>query len=114
MSAQPPRGREAVTTYELVEAFDDVAAWLAVRIETGRTHQIRVHMAHLGHPVLGDPLYGRRRPVGGLGAPERQMLHAEELSFEHPVRNERMTFVAPLPADMLGWIERLRGGEHDG
>ncbi len=107
MSAQPPRGRKAVTTYDLIEAFGDVAAHIAVRIETGRTHQIRVHMAHLGHPVLGDPLYGRNKPLGNLGTPERQLLHARRLTFQHPARNETLVFEASLPEDMVQWIEKL-------
>jgi 23S rRNA pseudouridine1911/1915/1917 synthase len=108
MSARPPRGRDAVTVYDVVETFGDLAARLAVRIETGRTHQIRVHMAHVGHPVLGDPLYGRRKPVGDLGVPRRQMLHAHRLTFRHPVAAKLLTFEAPLPEDMVEWIERLR------
>lgn len=112
MSAQPPRGRRAVTVYEVTEVFGDEAALVAVMIETGRTHQIRVHMTYVGHPVLGDAVYGRGRPVADLGVPERQMLHARRLSFVHPVTKERLTFEAPLPADMVGWINRLRGGKH--
>ena len=110
MSAQPPRGRTAISTYTLVEAFGDVAAQLAVTIETGRTHQIRVHMSHVGHPVLGDQLYGRSKPIGTLGIPDRQLLHARQLVLKHPVSNEELTFEAPLPEDMSSWIENLRHG----
>jgi 23S rRNA pseudouridine1911/1915/1917 synthase len=107
MSAQPPRGRNAVTTYDLVEAFGDVAAHVALRIETGRTHQIRVHMAHLGYPVLGDSIYGRNKPLGDLGTPERQLLHARKLTIQHPGSNETLVFEAPLPEDMTQWIKQL-------
>jgi len=109
MSAQPPRGRQAVTHYEVVEAFGDVAAHVTVRIETGRTHQIRVHMAHIAHPVLGDPLYGRNKPLGDLGTPARQLLHARRLSIEHPVSGEQLVFEAPLPQDIVEWIKKLGG-----
>ncbi|MDR0993873.1 MAG: RluA family pseudouridine synthase [Verrucomicrobiota bacterium] len=92
-------GREAATHYETV-ASQPLASHLRIRIETGRTHQIRVHMAHMGHPVLGDSTYGRSRH--GL-PPElrlpRQMLHAHRLSLRHPRTGEAMTFTAPLPAD---------------
>ncbi|MBT3295057.1 MAG: RluA family pseudouridine synthase [Verrucomicrobia bacterium] len=108
MSAQPPRGRTAITNYIVAEAFGDRAAQLAVTIETGRTHQIRVHMAHVGHPVLGDSLYGRNKPIGELGLPGRQLLHARHLVLKHPVSNELHTFEAPLPQDMCSWSEKLR------
>jgi 23S rRNA pseudouridine1911/1915/1917 synthase len=110
MSATPARGRPAVTSYETIESFPD-AALLRVRIETGRTHQIRVHMAHLGFPVLGDVPYGRRRAIPGpAGAAARQMLHAERLELAHPRTGERLAFVAPLPDDMRNLIETLRQG----
>jgi 23S rRNA pseudouridine1911/1915/1917 synthase len=73
-------------------------------LETGRTHQIRVHLAALGHPVVGDDLYGRRRP----GDPERPMLHAFRLRFRHPRTGEPMTFEAPPPADFTAFWEGLR------
>ncbi len=107
MSAQPPRGRQAITHYEVVEAFGDLAAHVAVRIETGRTHQIRVHMAHIGNAVLGDQVYGRNRPLGELGTPERQLLHARRLTLVHPASGEPLVFEAPLPQDMVQWIEQL-------
>lgn len=108
MSAQPPRGRIAVTHYEVAEAFADVAAHVAVRIETGRTHQIRVHMAHIGHPVLGDTVYGRNKPLDNLGTPDRQMLHAKRLAFTHPGEGKALAFEAPLPDDIQEWLNRLR------
>lgn len=106
MSATPIRGRPAVTLYESVRRF---AAWtlLRVRIETGRTHQIRVHLSHLGHPIAGDRTYGRRSlPPLPLPA-ARQMLHAAELAFSHPITGRPLAFTAPLPADMRSLIDAL-------
>lgn len=108
MSARPRRGREAVTHYTTIEPFPQ-ASLLRVRIETGRTHQIRVHMAHLGHPVLGDRQYsdaGKERKAGA-SAP-RQMLHAARLTLTHPRTGRRMTFKAPLPPDMETVLSQLR------
>lgn len=101
MSARVSRGREAVSHFETVEAFRD-AALLRVRIETGRTHQIRVHLAHIGHPVLGDSVYGR------AGGAPRQMLHAHRLTLDHPRTGKSVTFEAPVPADMNLQIEERR------
>jgi 23S rRNA pseudouridine1911/1915/1917 synthase len=70
--------------------------------ETGRTHQIRVHLASVGHPLLGDPLYGRRSPLLG-----RQFLHAHFLAFHHPTTGERMEFTSPLPPDLQGVLDAL-------
>src|SRR3989338_711487 len=79
---------------------------LEIALDTGRTHQIRVHMAHLGHPVLGDATYGQRSAASwqALGIP-RQFLHAYELHFQHPATGQSMTLTAPLPADMGPWVE---------
>ena len=111
MSAEPMRGRRAVTHYRLVEALGDCAL-LRVRIETGRTHQIRVHLAHIGHPVLGDRQYGGRRarnePGGAEAGVERQMLHAETLAFRHPRDGRELVCRAPLPADMESVLAGLR------
>jgi 23S rRNA pseudouridine1911/1915/1917 synthase len=90
-------GKEAATVFELLEEADAGCAVLCT-LETGRTHQIRVHMAHIGHPLVGDALYGGG-PAGGL---ERQALHAFRLAFVHPVTGEQLTFHAPLPADLQG------------
>lgn len=94
-------GREAITEYETINTFDG-GALLSIRILTGRTHQIRVHMRHLGHPVLGDTLYGgsSRQASSALPRPARQMLHASCITFTHPVSRKERTFEAPLPADM--------------
>ena len=109
MSVNPSSGgRHAVTNYRIVEVLGDFAL-LEVKIETGRTHQIRVHMAHIGHYIIGDGVYGRRRGKVLLPAPaQRQMLHAYELSLEHPVDGRRMVFCAPLPDDMQAMLEALR------
>jgi 23S rRNA pseudouridine1911/1915/1917 synthase len=98
-----PRGRSAVTHYTVLERFRD-ATLVACRLETGRTHQIRVHLAHAGHPLIGDPVYGRAR------APEiaRQALHAARLEFTHPRTGRRVACTAPLPDDMARLLARLR------
>ena len=94
--ATDPAGRRAVTHYRTVETFRD-ASLLEVDLDTGRTHQIRVHLTALGHPVLGDPLYGPRDagPMKLAG----QLLHATRLKLSHPMTREAMTFEAPLPED---------------
>ena len=78
-----------------------------MKIETGRTHQIRVHLAHQRHPVVGDTTYGRARAAVLPGPVTRQMLHAAELTFSHPVTGERLTFTAPLPADFRDLLAAL-------
>lgn len=107
MTARVDRGRRAVTHYETLESFEE-AALLRLRLETGRTHQIRVHMAHLGHPVLGDAVYGRRRGAVAGWKPPRQMLHAYHLSFRHPRTGRWMTFRAPIPRDFQAALTALR------
>jgi 23S rRNA pseudouridine1911/1915/1917 synthase len=110
-TAAPSRkmGRLAVTHYEVVEEFGS-ASVLRLRIETGRTHQIRVHMAYIGYPVLGDRQYaGRARGRAELVVTaERQMLHAETLAFAHPTDGRPLEFRSPLPHDMQAVIEGLR------
>jgi 23S rRNA pseudouridine1911/1915/1917 synthase len=100
-------GREARTSYEVrLAAHEPVeAALLACRLETGRTHQIRVHLAAIGHPVVGDAAYGGARP--GLTA-VRPMLHAWQLAFEHPVTGERLAFESPVPDDLQALLASLR------
>lgn len=97
-------GKPARTEYRVVETFDRPAelARLALRLETGRTHQIRVHLGAIGHPLLGDPTYGDRRTTFGLGRP---FLHAAELSFDHPVTGQRLTFESPLPPDLTEFLD---------
>jgi 23S rRNA pseudouridine1911/1915/1917 synthase len=103
MAANVRNGRMAVSHYEVIETFHD-AALVRVRIETGRTHQIRVHMTHIKHPIFGDGVYGRAYHIK---AP-RQMLHAAKLSFVHPDGRQRMQFTAPLPDDMELLLRELR------
>jgi 23S rRNA pseudouridine1911/1915/1917 synthase len=102
----PKLGREAVTHVEALEALAG-ATLIACRLETGRTHQIRIHLGELGHPLLGERVYGDRdlpRP-----AAPRLMLHATLLGFVHPGSQRELSFEEPTPADMLAVIERLRG-----
>lgn len=105
------RGKHAVTHYSTLETFDG-ATLIECRLETGRTHQVRVHMSSIGHALLGDPTYGRTpskfRPTLARHAFARQALHAAELGFDHPVSQEKMHFEIGLPADMTGLIEDLR------
>jgi 23S rRNA pseudouridine1911/1915/1917 synthase len=108
MSALPASGRPAISHYRVEEILGEFSL-VRVRIETGRTHQIRVHMAHIGHPVLGDASYGGRRSRANIPVPvSRQMLHAAILTFTHPVSRERLTFTAPLPPDMESALAALR------
>ncbi len=99
-------GRPATTRYHVVERLPG-ATLVEARLVTGRTHQIRVHFASLGHPVLGDAVYGRRA-LRLPAAPARQMLHAYRLAFDHPFTGARMTFAADLPEDFAGALARLR------
>ncbi len=100
--------REALTLYRVRERFQQ-ATLVEVEIKTGRTHQIRVHMAHIGHPVLGDRVYGGAQAAKiGQESLQRQLLHAASLSLFHPETGLPMTFSAPPPQDMTGVIERLR------
>ena len=97
-------GRPAVTDYEVLERFPGYTLVRAI-LQTGRTHQIRVHMAHLGHPVVGDPVYGARRSPWNL---KGQCLHAQRLAFRHPRTGAWMSFTAPLPPDMEKVLADLR------
>jgi len=100
-----PSGKPAVTHYEVIETYAQ-ATLLRCRLETGRTHQIRVHLASLGHPLYGDPVYGQRRR---LAVPfPRQALHAQKLTVEHPVTGKSMAWKSPLPADMQALIAALK------
>jgi 23S rRNA pseudouridine1911/1915/1917 synthase len=104
------RGKHAVTHYRLIEALDG-AALVECRLETGRTHQVRVHMASIGHPLLGDPVYGRTatkfRPLLNQLHFARQALHAAVLGFIHPATGEALRFESKLPADMAGLLVEL-------
>ena len=99
MAVVSRNGKQAVTHYAVEQRLGDITL-VRCRIETGRTHQIRVHMQSLGCPVVGDPVYGRTAADNRLPlAPARQMLHAAHLAFAHPVTGAAMDFIAPLPAD---------------
>jgi len=110
------RGKPAVTHYRVIERFR-AHTHVRVRLETGRTHQIRVHMAHIRHPLLGDPVYGGRLRLPPAAAPEliatlrgfrRQALHAARLELAHPVTGETMVWESALPADMERLLAALR------
>lgn len=112
-------GREAITHYRLRERFRAHTA-LECRLETGRTHQIRVHMAHLKHPIVGDPLYGGPLKLPRGATPElvealrgfkRQALHAETLEFAHPISGEPIRSTAPVPADLRKLMDMLRNDQ---
>jgi 23S rRNA pseudouridine1911/1915/1917 synthase len=97
-----PSGDDAVTHYTVREQFKK-AAFVQLQLETGRTHQIRVHLSHMGHPLIGDALYG-----GSLKLLNRQALHGEELLFHHPVTGEMLIIHAPWPSDLLQLLATLR------
>lgn len=99
-----PDGRPAETELEVLERFDEYT-YMKATLKTGRTHQIRVHAAHLGHPVVGDPLYGPKRYRWDL---KGQCLHARKLGFAHPRTGQWMTFEAPLPEHMERVLRDLR------
>jgi len=125
----PESAREATTHYRTLETFGllekgtglPAAALIECRLETGRTHQIRVHLSHIGAPLIGDDVYGRHRGVKAFGSGEafmaatkaarsfpRQALHAAVLGFVHPVTGKAVRFEAPLPGDMAGLLHALR------
>jgi 23S rRNA pseudouridine1911/1915/1917 synthase len=108
-------GKPAVTHYRVLTRFA-AHTFIAVRLETGRTHQIRVHLAYQQHPLVGDPVYGGRLRIPQGASPaladalrgfRRQALHASDLAFLHPVVNTQMSFHAPLPEDLLGLLRAL-------
>lgn len=114
-------GKDAITDYRVVENFGLMASLVECRLKTGRTHQIRVHMSHIGHPLAGDPLYGKASPAKFLRqmkAPEdaaqalmdfkRQALHAAQLEFIHPIGENKVSLRADMPEDMQGLLQILR------
>jgi 23S rRNA pseudouridine1911/1915/1917 synthase len=116
MSARPRKGREARTHWRVLERFRSFNL-TEFRLETGRTHQIRVHLSSIGHPILGDPLYGGRKRLAsveplslrqGLQRLKRQALHASSLGFVHPVTGEALKFNSPLPEDIREAVDLLR------
>ena len=96
-------GKESITTFKVLERFGDYTL-LELKLETGRTHQIRVHMAYIGHPVLGDPLYGPKKVIGEYG----QYLHAQTLGFVHPRTNEYLEFTSELPDFFKEMLEEIK------
>lgn len=107
-----PGGKEAVTHYTILERFGK-QTYIECRLETGRTHQIRVHMAHLGHPLVGDQTYSSNQaPAVKLRHFKRQALHAVKLSFVHPSTQEVLTFTSSLPEDFIQLLHLL-GMQHD-
>jgi len=116
MSTRTKKGRPAITRWKKIEEFDG-ATLLEIFPQTGRTHQIRVHLSSIGHPILGDPLYGRKGRPGTIHDPvlrecikrlNRQALHAQRLEFIRPRTGERTQFVSPMPRDMEEVLEWLR------
>lgn len=114
-------GRHAITHYRVLERYRAYSR-LKVQLETGRTHQIRVHFAHIHYPIVGDPIYNKRGTISAkLSAPlkhallqlKRQALHARRLAFHHPKTGEAMNWEAPLPEDMQHLIQLLREDAHD-
>jgi 23S rRNA pseudouridine1911/1915/1917 synthase len=124
MTTRRPGGRTAVTHYLVKRRLDTVYgkfALLELKIETGRTHQIRVHLASLGHPVVGDVLYGAARELksqsgktrasgqAGTVALERNFLHSGALEFQHPKREEKLSFFRDLPDELQDFLRKLEG-----
>lgn len=102
-------GKQARTHYKVIEVFGSSAALVECRLETGRTHQVRVHMAHIGNPLIGDPVYGRPRSIPGVTLRiERQALHAAVLGFHHPGTDKPVHFESVLPEDFTWALEALR------
>ena len=118
MAVRASGGKAAITHYRVLTLLEPLWSLVECRLETGRTHQIRVHMAHRGHPLVGDALYGgaRRRGLDErwhkmLALCPRQALHAAALSFVHPVSGAALAFESPLPADMQTLIEAAHAGD---
>jgi 23S rRNA pseudouridine1911/1915/1917 synthase len=116
MSIHTKKGRPALTRWKVIERLNGFAL-LEILPQTGRTHQIRVHLSSIGHPLLGDPLYGRKGRPGTFRDPmlrrcteeiSRQALHAHRLTFDHPRTGERVEFISPIPDDMRNALECLR------
>ncbi len=121
MAVLATAGKEAVTDYKVLENFGTLASLVECRLQTGRTHQIRVHMAHIRHWLVGDPLYGRSSVqkflrlqktgetlMEALRAFPRQALHAAQLEFIHPISQNKVSLRAPLPEDMQGLLKKLK------
>jgi len=107
MSVDQVTGRPALSRFKVVERFAGDFTFVQVSLETGRTHQIRVHFTHIGHPVAGDPEYSRGKSTRQLGL-DRQFLHAYRLEFEHPFTGEALHFESRLPGDLEEVLAKLR------
>lgn len=120
MAVVTRNGKPALTFYSSIKAFGAAASLISCKLATGRTHQIRVHLAHIGHPLVGDPVYIKRRPAVAKALPEparnaaldfpRQALHAEILGFLHPVTGETLRFQTPPPEDFRRLVEVIETG----
>lgn len=114
------RGKTATTLYEVIQKFKSFT-WLRLNLVTGRTHQIRVHLAHIFRPIVGDQTYGGKQRTSHLSDDmltainelSRQALHAKRLSFSHPITKEELSFEAPLPDDMLNLIQTLKNDDRE-
>jgi 23S rRNA pseudouridine1911/1915/1917 synthase len=107
MTARLGRGRSALTEYSVLRRFEQGFTLVEVRLHTGRTHQIRVHFASLGHPVAGDQLYGAPAKIKNRPPLNRYFLHAHRIRFEHPMTGKPVTIESPLPAELERWLEGL-------
>ncbi len=105
MAVEPVNGRNAITHYKVIEELKNNFSLIECRLETGRTHQIRVHMSSINHPLLGDDIYG---PKNCIFKTEGQVLHAGTLGFTHPITNEYMEFQSPLPEYFTSILKKLR------
>ena len=101
-------GKEAITHFRVIKRYDNYTL-LEIKIDTGRTHQIRVHLAEIGHPVVGDYIYSNGKNPFGV---EGQMLHAKQIEFKHPSTGEQMKIEAPVPDYFNEIIEKLNQGEN--
>ena len=110
MTTRTETGRTALTDWEVIRRFTNFS-YLRVKIGTGRTHQIRVHLSSIGHPVAGDRLYGGRAPAEEIATASRYFLHAHGIAVTSPATGERVTIEAPLPADLQSWLDNLQRGE---
>ncbi|MFQ3573766.1 MAG: RluA family pseudouridine synthase [Thermodesulfovibrionales bacterium] len=116
MSIKTRKGKVAITQWNVIERFAS-ATYLGIKLGTGRTHQIRVHMSAIGHPVLGDRTYGKKTQIivgKEVFKIDRQMLHAAFLGFDHPITGKRLEFKSPLPDDILKCLDFLRNKEEGG
>jgi len=113
MTAVPRKGRPAITIYDTMEKLGNFSL-VRLKPETGRTHQLRVHLAHVHHPVIGDEKYGRRSSWNLPVEVKRQMLHAHKIIFRHPGTGQKMEFSAPMPEDMerlLDYLQKMQKAE---